>query len=304
MRVTRRTFIKKSLYFTTVAYSSSQLIPLLSGCDSSDINKKWQIGIFTRPWAKYDYLTALDAITEAGYRYVGLMSAENGLVISAETTIEQAKKIGREIRDRKLILLSVFAGNFEVEKSLEHGVQILRKLIDNCSAAGSQSLLLVGTANAEIFDNYYMAVTRCCDYAMEKGIMMTLKPHGGLNADGRQLATISQRINHPNFQIFYDPGNIYYYSDGTVDPLDDVPAICDQVVGMCVKDYVHPKNVMITPGEGMVKFPELFTKMYNLGFQDGPLIVECLKESTDLKELSQEAIEAREFLESLLKNLE
>lgn len=270
------------------------------------MNNKWQIGIFTRPWDQFDYLTALDAIAAAGFTYVGLMTtkSEERLVITPRTSPEHAQKVGQEIRNRNLILISVYGGNFEVEKSLEHGIQTLKKLIDNCSLAGAQSILLAGTADAEIFDNYYQAVARCCDYAQEKEIMITLKPHGGLNADGPQLRAISEKIGHTNFKIYYDPGNIFYYSDGSIDPLDDVPTICDKVVGMCIKDYLHPRDVMVTPGQGLVNFPELFQKMHKMGFQSGPLMIECLKKSGDQQELIREAINAREFLETITKNLE
>ena len=31
----------------------------------------YRIGCYTRPWDKYDYRVALDAIAEAGFKYVG-----------------------------------------------------------------------------------------------------------------------------------------------------------------------------------------------------------------------------------------
>ena len=36
----------------------------------------YMIGCYTRPWAQYDYRVALDAIAEAGYKYVGLMTTK------------------------------------------------------------------------------------------------------------------------------------------------------------------------------------------------------------------------------------
>jgi|GEM_PF-3606521 len=34
----------------------------------------WQIGCYTRPWDRYDYRVALDAIAELGFPYVGIMT--------------------------------------------------------------------------------------------------------------------------------------------------------------------------------------------------------------------------------------
>ena len=54
--------------------------------EEADKKKKerWQIGCYTRPWDKYDYRVALDAIAEAGFKYAGLMTAKSkdNLVIS------------------------------------------------------------------------------------------------------------------------------------------------------------------------------------------------------------------------------
>jgi hypothetical protein len=103
-------------------------------------------------------------------------------------------------------------------------------------------------------------------------------------------------IGHENFRIWYDPGNIYYYSNAELDPVDDAPTVDGLVIGMSVKDYVHPKNVLVTPGEGMVDFSTVFRRLYAGGFRKGPLIVECLKPG-DQKQLLAEAIKARRFLE-------
>jgi hypothetical protein len=37
----------------------------------------WTIGCYTRPWGEHDYRVALDAIAEAGYKHVGLMTAKS-----------------------------------------------------------------------------------------------------------------------------------------------------------------------------------------------------------------------------------
>ncbi|HPY52107.1 MAG TPA: hypothetical protein PLO68_19740, partial [Sedimentisphaerales bacterium] len=69
---------------------------------------RWQIGCYTRPWDQYDYRVALDAIAEAGYEYVGLMTtkSETHLVISVATPIEEALHVGDEVRRRGLKVVS------------------------------------------------------------------------------------------------------------------------------------------------------------------------------------------------------
>ncbi|MFW6162927.1 MAG: sugar phosphate isomerase/epimerase family protein, partial [Planctomycetota bacterium] len=102
-----------------------------------------------------------------------------------------------------------------------------------------------------------------------------------------------------NFRIWYDPGNILYYSGGKLDPVDDAATVDGLVVGMCVKDYKHPKEVMITPGTGQVDFPAVLTRLRQGGFTGGALVIECLARG-DLPALLAEAKKARRFVEGLV----
>jgi sugar phosphate isomerase/epimerase len=266
--------------------------------------ENWQVGCFTRPWADFDVLTCFDAVAKAGFHYLGLMTTapDNRLVISVSTQEKEALRIGREAKSRGLIILSVYGGGFPVEQSLETGIEGLRRLIALCAACGSKSLLLGGTEKAETFEAYYQAVARCCDEAMRQGIQLTVKPHGGLNATGPQCRKIIEKVGHRNFRLWYDPGNIFYYSDGQLDPVEDAASVDGLVSGMSVKDYQPPKTVDVTPGSGLVNFKGVLTRLKKGGFKSGPLLIECLKRG-DLVALHNEAVQARQFLEACLKSI-
>ena len=260
----------------------------------------WQIGCYTRPWDKFEYRFALDAIAGAGFRYVGLMTtqSENRLIISTESSIEQSHRVGEEVRKRGLRVASVWGGGFPVEVSVKAGIEGLKRVIDNCSACGSASLLVGGTGDAGLLDAYIRVIAECCDEAAEKGVQIVLKPHGGLNATGPQCREWIEKVNHANFRLWYDPGNIFYYSNGELDPVDDAPSVDGLVSGMCVKDYLHPKNVLVTPGTGRVNFRRVFDLLRAGGFTGGPLIVECLTPG-DPAQLLAEAKKAKQFLQDL-----
>jgi sugar phosphate isomerase/epimerase len=260
----------------------------------------WQIGCYTRPWDQHDYRVALDAIAEAGFKYAGLMTtrSESRLVISAASTPEETVAVRDELRQRDLRVASVYGGGIPVAQSLEAGIAALRKLIDNCAAVGAADLLMGGTGDEKLYDAYYKAIAECCDYAADKGLGISVKPHGGLNATGPQCRRTVERVNHPNFRVWYDPGNIYYYSDGKLDPVDDAATVDGLVIGMSVKDYLPPRNVDVTPGTGKVDFPAVMRRLKQGGFTRGPLIVETLARG-DLAETLAEARKARAFLEAL-----
>jgi sugar phosphate isomerase/epimerase len=278
-------------------------MPLLSFGAVADVDAgpgPWRIGCYTRPWDQYDYRVALDAIAEAGYKYVGLMTtnSKTRLVISVETTLEEAREVDREVKARGLKVVSIYGGDIPVVKSLAAGIEGMKKLIDNCAACGSTNLLMGGTDNEKLYDVYYQAIKECCDYAAAKGVGISVKPHGGLNATGPQCRKTVEMVGHENFRIFYDAGNIYYYSDAKLSPVDDAPTVDGLVSGWCIKDYIHPKNVAVTPGTGMVDFAAVFALLRKGGFRKGPLVVECLTPG-DEKHLIEEAKNARQFLDEL-----
>ena len=264
----------------------------------------WRIGCYTRPWGQYDYREALDAIAEAGYRHAGLMTADapSGLVISMNTTEDEAVAVGEACEQRGLAIPSVWGGGFAVEESLEAGIEGLRALLRNCAACGGRNLLVGGTANEDLQERYYRAIAEVCEYAEELGVGMSVKPHGGGNATGPECRAIVQEVGHPSFGLWYDPGNIFYYSDGEIDPAEDAEGVGDVTVGMSVKDYAHPREVALTPGTGQVDFPEVLRKLWDSGFTGGPLVVETLAPGSK-EELLAEAVKARAFLEALTAGL-
>ena len=281
--ISRRDFIGSVMFATAAA-------ALISGCRRED----WQLGCFTRPWGRRgDYRIAFDGIAGAGFSYVGLM----GPFITRETTPEQAVEVGSEAASRGLEILSLYGG-FDVRNSVAEGIAQLQKLIDNSSIGGCSSILMGGTDDPELVDAYYKVIAECCDYAAEKGVALNLKPHGGTNATGPECRRHIENVGHKNFRLWYDPGNIFYYSDMALDPVDDAGTVDGIVAGMCVKDFLPPKIVDVTPGTGIVDFPKVMSLLRQGGFTSGPLLVECLTQG-DLDFINSEAKRARLFLEEL-----
>jgi sugar phosphate isomerase/epimerase len=235
--LTRRSFIHGILMSTTAA---------AFGATASE--PRWQIGCYTRPWAEHDYRVALDSIAGAGFSYAGLMTAKGGVIVGPQTAPDQAAAMGAEAKSRGLKIASVYGGNFMTPASVAASVAALRKLVDNVAACGCPALLLGGTSRAEQVDDYYKVVAESCDYAAAKGVGFSVKPHGGTNATGPQCRALLTKVGHRNFGLWYDPGNILYYSEARLDPIDDAATVDGLVVGMSLKDFRPPKEVNVTPG--------------------------------------------------------
>ncbi len=255
---------------------------------------RWQIGCYTRPWDQHDWRIAFDAIAGAGFKYVGLMTtkSKNHLILSTETTPEEAAKVGAEAQQRGLQIISMWGGQFS-------DVAGLKRLIENSAACSCPNLLLGGTDEKRAAA-YYKAIADCCGYAAEKKVGLSVKPHGGSNANGAQCRKLIEQVAHKNFRLWYDPGNIFYYSEGKLDPVDDAAAVDGLVVGLSVKDFKPPKEVLLTPGTGQVNFAKVMARLKQGGFTGGPLVVECLDRG-DLPALAAAAKQARLFVEGLVR---
>jgi sugar phosphate isomerase/epimerase len=288
--LTRRQFMGKIMYASAGAM-------LLSGCKTP----RWQIGCFTRGWVQYDYRTAFDGIAQAGFKYAGLMNSVTGLIMSSETTPEQALTIKEEANARGLKILSAWTSlGDSVKVSVSNGIAAMTRIIDNVAICECPGILLGGISNASLVDDYYKVVAESCDYAESKGIIITLKNHAPLNTLGKDCRDMIEKVGHKNFRIFYDPGNIYAYTNGEVNPVEDVKDVDGLVAGISVKDFVMPRNVNITPGTGIVDFPKLMDNLQKGGFTQGPLIVEALSREGDLAYINGEAVKAYKFVEELV----
>jgi len=312
---TRRDFLTRTL----TAGAAGLVVPhvLSHGAHAAPDSDegKYQIGIYTRPWDKFDYRVALDAIAEAGFKHAGLMTTTmpwGRLVITRDTTTEEAARVGEEVKKRGMDIPSVYGGGIRVNRSLDEGIADVRKLIDNCVAAGAGSLLMGGTGKADLYDRYYKAIAECCDCAAEKGVPITVKPHGGLNATGPQCRKCIELVGHKNFSLWYDPGNVFHYSNGELDPVDDAATVGGLVtVGMCIKDFdmvekdgKPTRDVWLTPGTGRVDFPKVLQVLRKGGFTSGHLVIECVARGDGtLPVILAEAKKARKFVEQVVAGL-
>ncbi|MFV1967757.1 MAG: sugar phosphate isomerase/epimerase family protein [Pirellulaceae bacterium] len=299
--MTRRDFIRR-----VGALGAAGMFPLpaIGACQETLPpylkDEGWQIGCWTRPWAKFDYRVAMDEIAEAGFRYMATTGAKTstGRVIAPGTSLAEAERVGEEARQRGLTITNAYGGGI----ALHEGRDPLTKLIDNCAAAGARSVLIAHMGDKNTYDAHCLAIAESCEYAARHKIVIVLKPHGGMTGTGRQLRNALERVNHGHFTLMYDPGNIYYYSDGEIDPVQDVAHVAGLITGVSIKDYQHPRNVALSPGTGQVEFRELMVKLRNGGFHHGPLLVETLAPG-DQADTRNEATKARKFVETLVRGI-
>ena len=253
----RRRFLRAN-----AAAGLAGMVPGSAVARAHRVVETWQVGCYTRPWDQYEYRVALDGIAEAGFPYVGIMTykGKTWVMITPRTTRRDAEEINEEVKSRGLKIISVY-GDFSVRETAARAVEDLRHLIELAVACGSPGLLLGGTSDERQYDAYYRTIAECCDFAATLGLRLSIKPHGGLNATGRNVARRSNGWGTAISGSGTTRGNVFYYSQGRRDPVIDAAEVDGLVVGMSIKDFLSPANVNVTPGDGQVRFPEVLARL-------------------------------------------
>ena len=124
------------------------------------------------------------------------------------------------------------------------------------------------------------------------------KPHGGVVAAAAELLVCLEKVNHPNFGIWYDAGNIIHYTGK--DPLAEMEPLLSRVTAFTGKDCAAKgAEVMIQFGKGKVDFRGILRRLKKAGFK-GPIMVESCTIAATAAETTANAKANREFLEKAI----
>jgi sugar phosphate isomerase/epimerase len=259
---------------------------------------KWPVGCFNRPWTKWTYDETLDGIKAAGYKLTGLLSpTKTDPFIRAEATPEYLAELKKKLAARGL---QANMGSLRSRHNIarEESIREVRKQIDNAQFLKLAYVLSFGVDKPEEFQHYYAVMSDAAAYAQERGVKLVMKPHGGASGASDEILRCIKAVNHRNFKIWYDAGNIIHYTGK--DPIEEMKPIAEHITGFCAKDCGEVKgDVMIQFGAGKVDFAGVFRAMKAAGF-NGPIMVECCKIGATPEETTANARANREYLEKVL----
>ncbi len=262
---------------------------------------KWPIGCFNRPWAQWPFAETLKSVKAAGYGLTGLLTrTKMDPFIADDATPEYLEGLKGAIAASGVkAIMGALRSRHDVP--LEQTTASLRKQIDNAAFLGLKSVMTFGIDNPEQFDHYFKAMADAAAHGQEKGVQVVMKPHGGSSGSSEEIIAAMKKVNHRNFSIWYDAGNIIYYTGK--DPIEELKPIVKYVTGFCAKDCGQPKgDVMIQFGTGKVDFKGVFQVMKGAGF-NGPIMVEGVAGGDTPEAVAANARANREFLEKVLASL-
>ena len=289
----RRQFLRTTLAASAAA---TGLLPSLLTAASPE----WEIGCFNRPWSKWSYDDALDQLKIAGFKTTGLVGNHQTnpeSLLSYDSRLKYLTELKERIHSRGIKPLTAWIRG---PKAKDHDgkVKELKALVDRAAHLGLPWLLSGGPRTHETVEEYAAVTAVVARHAADKGVKIAMKPHGG---DGAEIEKCLSLINHDNFSIWYDAGNIVYYTGR--DPVKELKSLAPHVTGFCAKDCEGQKSpVMIQFGDGKVDFKPVFQILKDAGF-NGPVMIECTG-TGDSPEATRKLAEAnRKFLKKTFDSL-
>jgi sugar phosphate isomerase/epimerase len=294
--LTRRNFISSTAACVAVA-----TLPFsLRGAEKSAASR-WPIGCFNRPWTKWTLDEGLDAIKGAGYQWTGLLTAtKDDPFIAATATPAYLAALKQKIASRGL-KANMAALRIKNEAPLAEAIADTRQQLTNCQTLGLEFALTFGVDKPEHFPQYYKVMADAAAFAQERKIKLVLKPHGGGSGAAEEILRCMKQVNHPNFKVWYDAGNIIYYTGK--DPIAELEPIVQHVTGFCAKDCAAPQtDPMIQFGTGKVDFAGVLKKLKSGGF-NGPIMVECCAIGATPQATMENARANRLYLEKVLASI-
>jgi sugar phosphate isomerase/epimerase len=232
----------------------------------------WTIGCLNRPWVKWSADEMLDGVKAAGYRVVGLQTPTPAdPFVGSTATPAYLAALKQKIAARGL---TATMGRLRTMDNADFAKATadIRKQVDNAVALGLGTLINTGTNKPELYNPWYRLMAFGAAYTADHGIKLVTKPHGGVNAAAKELQTCLEQIKHPNLGIWYDAGNIIFYTGK--DPLAELEPILSHVTAFTAKDCAAKgADVMIQFGEGKVDFSAIFRRLKKARF-NGPIMVE------------------------------
>ncbi|HEY8742671.1 MAG TPA: sugar phosphate isomerase/epimerase family protein [Chloroflexota bacterium] len=258
------------------------------------------LGCMNRPYVKFPFERALEGIAAAGFREYVLLQGQAPAVINAQTPLEEAQRL-RGVIEAHGLHLAMLPSSIPLGDGEDAAYATGRRFVDLAAGLSVPYLLEMGT-RPENFDSYLALMRRLAPYAQEQGVMIAVKPHGGITTTAEDCLRVLNAVDHPAYRFCFDPGNLLHYANER--PEARLAELAPYCVAMCIKDETGGLrgSVNVTPGDGDVDFPAIFRILRDQGFQ-GPCVIETLAAHDTAEAVDVEANRAYQFLMGVLAAL-
>lgn len=263
--------------------------------------RHWRIGVFNRAWAAWTLDETLKTVKAAGFSTLGLIGTQQKeLLTGTDATSQSLDDVKRKITDAGLELVNTALRFQEDDPHPKLQDEIYRQ-IDNAVRLGARYVMTFGVDKPANFTKFEQIMSSAAARAEGANVRLVIKPHGGITLGPPEILKCLERVGHPNFSLWYDPGNILHYTGN--DPVKAFAPLARYVTGFCAKDCgKRSGEVMMSFGEGRVEFSAIFARMAAAGF-NGPIMIEGVKVGKTPEETAENAKFNRSVLERSITTL-
>jgi sugar phosphate isomerase/epimerase len=270
---------------------------------------RFQIACMTLPYSQYPLARALEGIRAAGYRFVawGTTHREQGQekpvpVMPPDAPPAKAKELGQRCRDLGLAPVMMFS---TVYPEHANAVEVFKSRILQAEAAGIGHVLTFGHTEGPNRKVWVERFKQLGPIARDHGVLIVVKQHG---ETGQVTGEIVREVNDENIRVNYDAGNVMDYTNGKVNPLEDIKTCAELIRSFCIKDHrMFPVDQDCGPGLGEIDHYRLLANVAFTGL-DMPLRCENIFapriRPKSAEEIDALARRAREFLELVIAGLQ
>ena len=235
-----------------------------------------KIGVVTSTYPQFNAEQALEGISEAGFKYVELVSApgffEHILPRPEERVDKKAVDGVLDLVNKYGLTLYCVAGHTRLMK--ENAVDNFKKVLDFAGLAGVK-FVTTDTGEVKTKDDekrFYTDIREIANYAGLKDVTVCLEMHGVWCNNGEKGAEIIKTINHPNIRLNYDTANVIFY--GNKRPEEDIINALPYIAFLHLKDHGSGKFKdwnFPALGDGVIDFKKIFKLLKDF---NGPISVE------------------------------
>jgi sugar phosphate isomerase/epimerase len=274
---------------------------------------QFQIACMTLPYSAFPFERAVTGLQGAGYRFVALghthteAGGQRLPVIAADAPAERGREVGKMCRDLGLEPLMIFS---TVSPDAANHLDVMRSRIRQAAAARIPQILTFGGTRGGDRARWIDHFKQLGPIARDAGVLIVIKPHGGLTARGSMCAEIVRDVGDENVKVNYDAGNVMdYLHISAADTLADFQQCHGEVRSFCIKDHRQfPRDEDCGPGLGEIDHYRL---LQPVAFTGRPMPLCCeniaaplLPRPTTPEGVDALARRAREFLETVVQGLQ
>ena len=215
------------------------------------------VSVSTMAFDGYSLEVALDELAALGVRHVEPASVDKIFqhLVEEDFCDTRAAWLRNELAARRLACLSLsvhmdLTGSDSVDR-FHRRLAFARNIGARCVNS------IVGPVGKR--EEFRKNIVAIAERARDLGVMIALENHGDLLDRGQQVLDFIREVNHPAVRVNYDTGNAWYYSRGTINPVEELALLAPVVAHVHVKTPKILDSLLrwVALGDGELDLPGL-----------------------------------------------